>query len=72
LATHCSSMAGSFYTNQKLFILRKPKAIILLKRQKLNKIIDRVDFLENQYLIYRRWSSTPMVSRPIYLSSASK
>jgi len=30
-------MAGSFYTNQKLFILRKPKAIILLKRPKAEK-----------------------------------
>jgi len=42
-----------------------------LREQKL-KIIDRVDFLENQYLIYRRWSSSPMVSRPMYPSSASK
>jgi len=62
-------MAGSFYANQILIILRKTKAIVL---QKLEKIIGRVDFLENQYLIYRGWSSSPMVSRPIYHSSASK
>jgi len=43
-----------------------------LRYQKLGNFIGRVDFLENQYLIYRRWSSSPMVSRPIYPSSASK
>jgi hypothetical protein len=62
-------MGGSFHTIQKLFILRKLKAIILLKPKKK---FDRVDFSENHYLIYRRWSSSPMVSRPIYPSSASK
>jgi hypothetical protein len=43
-----------------------------LRDQKLEKIIGRVDFLENQYLIYRRWPPSLMVSRPIYPSSASK
>jgi hypothetical protein len=36
LAAHCSSVAGSFYTNQNLFILRKAQAI-LLKRPKAEK-----------------------------------
>jgi hypothetical protein len=60
-------MAGSFYANQNLFLLRKAKAIILLKRLKVEKyILTELTFLENQYLIYRRQSSSPMVSRPIY------
>jgi hypothetical protein len=46
--------------------LEKLRLSFYLRDQKLKKIIDRVDFLENQYLIYRRWSSSPMVSRPIY------
>jgi hypothetical protein len=46
--------------------LEKLRLSFYLKDQKLEKNIDRVDFLENQYLIYRRWSSSPMVSWPIY------
>ena len=37
LATHFSSMASSFYANQNLFIPRKLKGIILLKRPKAGK-----------------------------------
>jgi hypothetical protein len=34
----CSfSMAGSFYANQKLFLLRKARAVILLKGLKVEK-----------------------------------
>jgi hypothetical protein len=34
---HCSSMAGSFYANQNLFLLRKVRAIILFERPKAEK-----------------------------------
>jgi len=46
--------------------LEKLRLSFYLRAQKLKKIIDRIDFLENQYLINRRWLSSPMVSRPIY------
>src|SRR5882762_6223030 len=50
--------------------LGKLRLLFYLRDQKLEKIIGRVDSLENQYLIYRRRPSSPVVSRPIYPSSA--
>src|SRR5882762_6709972 len=62
-----------FFMPTKIYsYLGKLRLLFYLRDQKLDKIIGRVDFLENQYLISRRWSSSPMVSRPIYPSSASK